>query len=195
PAISKRSRYFHILSIVFSIGKHFGTVVILSTAFVHLLQDAFDRLQDLQVKQYTNIGRWTSLIVLSSLLLIFLIEYISTAYVDNLHLYSSEPSTSKINTIQLPPSSPPPVLPTRQAIDHPSQPSAQPRRHAITGPYAHNPVLGHHRHEAPQQHERHYIDHPRCGLTQLFSPEDTVAEDAVTAKVPPEKDHHVVEYQ
>ena len=37
--------------------------VILSTAFVHLLQDAFDRLQDPQVKQYTNIGRWTGLIV------------------------------------------------------------------------------------------------------------------------------------
>jgi hypothetical protein len=37
--------------------------VILSTAFVHLLQDAFDRLQDPQVKQYTSIGRWTGLIV------------------------------------------------------------------------------------------------------------------------------------
>jgi hypothetical protein len=37
--------------------------VILSTAFVHLLQDAFDRLHDPQVKQYTNIGRWTGLIV------------------------------------------------------------------------------------------------------------------------------------
>jgi len=37
--------------------------VILSTAFVHLLQDAFDRLQDPQVKQYTDIGRWTGLIV------------------------------------------------------------------------------------------------------------------------------------
>jgi hypothetical protein len=96
---------------------------------------------------------------------------------------------------QLPPSSPPPVLPTRQAIDHPSQPSVQPRRHTITGPHAHNPVLGHHRHEAPQWHERHYIDHLRCGLTQFFSPEDTVAEDTVAAKVPPEKDHHVVEYQ
>jgi hypothetical protein len=37
--------------------------VILSTAFVHLLQDAFDRLQDPQVKQYTDVGRWTGLIV------------------------------------------------------------------------------------------------------------------------------------
>jgi hypothetical protein len=98
---------------------------------------------------------------------------------------------------QLPPSSPPPVLPTHQATDETtplfSQPSAQPRRHTITGPHAHNLMLGHHRHEAPQQHERHYIDHPRCGLTQFFSPEDTVAEDA--AKVPPARDHHVAGYQ
>ena len=105
---------------------------------------------------------------------------------------------------QLSPSSPPAVPPTRRETDettplfypHPSQPSPQLRRHTITGPHAHNLVLGHHRHEAPQQHERHHIDHPRCGLTQLFSPDDTVAEEAVTAKVPSERDHqHVAEYQ
>src|SRR6266404_1998934 len=37
--------------------------VILSTAFVHLLQDAFDRLQDPDVRRYTRIGHWTGLIV------------------------------------------------------------------------------------------------------------------------------------
>ena len=37
--------------------------VILSTAFVHLLQDAFDRLQDPDVRRYTGIGHWTGLIV------------------------------------------------------------------------------------------------------------------------------------
>jgi hypothetical protein len=104
---------------------------------------------------------------------------------------------------QIPPSSPPPLLPTRQTIDettplfspHSSHPSAQPRRHTIIGPHAHDLVLGHHRHEPPQQHERHHIDHPRCGLTQFFSPEETAAEDSATAKVPPERDHHVAEYQ
>jgi len=103
---------------------------------------------------------------------------------------------------QLPPSSPP-VVPTRQATDettplffsYSSQPSAQSRRHTITAPHAHNVMLGHHRHEAPQQHERHHIDHPRCGLTQFFSPEDTVAEDAAIGKVPPARDHHVAEHQ
>ncbi len=105
---------------------------------------------------------------------------------------------------QLPPSAQPPVLPIRQATtdetspllsSHPSPPGTQPRRHTITGPHAHNLMLGHHRHEAPQQHEQHYIDHPRCGLAQFFPQEDMVAEDAVTAKVPPARDHHVAEYR
>jgi zinc transporter 1/2/3 len=80
PAVSKRIRYLHIPPIVFFVGKHFGTGrfpttaliyviltllsgVILSTAFVHLLQDAFERLQDPDVRRYTGIGRWTGLIV------------------------------------------------------------------------------------------------------------------------------------
>ncbi|KAH8979445.1 Zinc/iron permease [Lactarius akahatsu] len=77
--------------------------VILSTAFVHLLQDAFDRLQDPDVKRYTGIWHWAGLIVLSSLLSIFLVEYISTAYVDHLHSYSSVPSTpeSRAYVLQL----------------------------------------------------------------------------------------------
>jgi hypothetical protein len=98
---------------------------------------------------------------------------------------------------------PPPVLRTRQATDettpllfsHPSPTSAQPRRHTITGPHGRNLMLGHHRHEAPQQHERHYIDHPRCGLTQFYPSEDTVTEDDAIAKVPPARDHHVAEHQ
>jgi hypothetical protein len=121
----------------------------------------------------------------------------------DLFLFGAISQSTPYLAAQLPPSSPPPVLPTRQATDettplifsHPSQSSAQPRRHTITDPHAHNLMLGHHRHEAPQQHDRHYIDHPRCGLTQFFSPEDTVAEDAAIAKVPPARDHHVAEHQ
>ena len=104
---------------------------------------------------------------------------------------------------QLPPPSPPPVLPTRQATDEATpllgsrtlQPTAQPRRHTITTPHAHGLVLGHHRHEPPRQHERHYVDHPRCGLTQFSPPEDIVEEDPATAKASPVRDHHVADYQ
>ncbi|EKM51122.1 uncharacterized protein PHACADRAFT_55529, partial [Phanerochaete carnosa HHB-10118-sp] len=44
PSLSKRLKYLRIPSIVFFLGKHFGTGVILSTAFVHLLPDAFKSL-------------------------------------------------------------------------------------------------------------------------------------------------------
>ncbi|GJE95958.1 ZIP zinc/iron transport family protein [Phanerochaete sordida] len=83
PPLSKRLKYLRIPSIVFFLGKHFGTGVILSTAFVHLLPDAFRSLN----------SKWTGLIVLISLLAIFLVEYVSTAYVDYLHSYSSPPQS------------------------------------------------------------------------------------------------------
>ncbi|KAH9994332.1 ZIP zinc transporter-domain-containing protein [Russula compacta] len=204
PAVSKRVRYLHIPPILFFIGRHFGTGVILSTAFVHLLQDAFDRLQDPQVKKYTDIGRWTGLIVLSSLLVIFFIEYISTAYVDNLQSYASQPPTPKFKPVPSPSS--PPVSPTRQVIDevtplldpHPSEFNARSRRHSINSVHTHGLMLGHHRHELPQQHEEHYSDHPRHALLQLFGPEDReeeeVEEDAATAKPAPATDHHVAQH-
>ena len=127
----------------------------------------------------------------------------SSVSLKDLFLFGITSQSTSYLAGRLPPSSPSPVIPSRRATDettpllfsHTSQPSAQPRRHTITGPHAHNLMLGHHRHEALQQHERHYIDHPRCGLTQLFSPEDTVAEDAMVGKVPPARDHHVAEYQ
>uniref|UniRef100_A0A0W0F8B7 Putative Zinc/iron permease n=1 Tax=Moniliophthora roreri TaxID=221103 RepID=A0A0W0F8B7_MONRR len=104
PAISKRSSFLPIPKIVFFIGKHFGTGksilstgsiethkyrnagVILSTAFVHLLKDSFQALTDPLVEsRYPRVGDQTGLIILGSLLLIFLIEYVSTSYVDHLH--------------------------------------------------------------------------------------------------------------
>ncbi|KAI6131734.1 zinc iron permease, partial [Pisolithus thermaeus] len=89
PAFSKRVSFLRIPRIVFFIGKHFGTGVILSTAFTHLLQDAFEALRDPIVLAKWKIGKHTGLIILGSLLSIFLIEYTSTAYVDRLQSYSS----------------------------------------------------------------------------------------------------------
>ncbi|PFH49632.1 hypothetical protein AMATHDRAFT_62735 [Amanita thiersii Skay4041] len=94
PAISKEIPALRIPHVLFFIGKHFGTGVILSTTFCHLLQDAFESLQKPIVKErYHKLGKWTGLIILSSLLAIFLIEYISTTFVDYLHANSSVPST------------------------------------------------------------------------------------------------------
>jgi zinc transporter 1/2/3 len=195
PAVSKRIRYVHIPSIVFFVGKHFGTGVILSTAFVHLLQDAFDRLQDPDVRRYTGIGHWTGLIVLSSLLVIFLVEYLSTAYVDHLHSYPSEPSTPKLEPAQLPPISSPPISPSSQHAPSDSTPllgscssapSQKPRRHTVVGldshdGHGHNLIPGHHRHESHSRHEHHHIDHPRCVVTRFY--EATEGEGCASAKV------------
>ncbi|KAJ7641505.1 Zinc/iron permease [Roridomyces roridus] len=91
PRISQSSS-FRLPHLFFFIGKHFGTGVILSTAFCHLLQDSFEHLQNPRVKkEYPNVGKQTGLIILSSLLLIFLVEYISTSYVDFLHADPSAP--------------------------------------------------------------------------------------------------------
>ncbi|KAJ7119631.1 Zinc/iron permease [Mycena epipterygia] len=94
PSVSKRSSFLRIPHVAFFIGKHFGTGVILSTAFCHLLQDSFEHLQNPAVKKvYPKVGRQTGLIILGSLLLIFLVEYISTSYVDFLHADPSAPSS------------------------------------------------------------------------------------------------------
>ncbi|KAJ7666892.1 Zinc/iron permease [Mycena polygramma] len=92
PSISKRSSFLRIPHVAFFIGKHFGTGVILSTAFCHLLQDSFEHLQDPKMKkEYPRVGQNTGLIILSALLLIFLVEYVSTSYVDFLHADPSAP--------------------------------------------------------------------------------------------------------
>ncbi|KAJ7106567.1 Zinc/iron permease [Mycena epipterygia] len=96
PAASKRYSFLRIPHVAFFIGKHFGTGVILSTAFCHLLQDAFENLQSPVVdKVYPKIGQQTGFIIMSSLLLIFVVEYIATSYVDFL---DSDPSVRALST-------------------------------------------------------------------------------------------------
>ncbi|EDR11991.1 uncharacterized protein LACBIDRAFT_314034 [Laccaria bicolor S238N-H82] len=57
--LSKRIPFLRIPHVVFFIGKHFGTGVILATAFIHLLDDAFRSLQSPQVKsRYHNKIYW-----------------------------------------------------------------------------------------------------------------------------------------
>ncbi|KAG8942349.1 hypothetical protein FRC04_003801 [Tulasnella sp. 424] len=80
PTAAQRIQAIRIPSLLFFIGKHFGTGVILSTAFIHLLSDAFTNLTELRTFGYKN---WPGAILLGSLLVIFLIEYTSTVYVES----------------------------------------------------------------------------------------------------------------
>ncbi|EGN97751.1 hypothetical protein SERLA73DRAFT_28566, partial [Serpula lacrymans var. lacrymans S7.3] len=63
PSLSNRISFLRIPRIVFFIGKHFGTGVILSTAFVHLLQDAFHALNHPAVLARWHIANYTGLVV------------------------------------------------------------------------------------------------------------------------------------
>ncbi|PPQ70357.1 hypothetical protein CVT26_013791 [Gymnopilus dilepis] len=110
PTLSKRIRFLRIPAIFFFIGKHFGTGVILATAFIHLLDDAFSSLADIQVENtYGRIGRWTGAIILVSLLAIFLVEYVSTAYVEHLQEEPPEAAPPAERT----PTPPNPIPPRR----------------------------------------------------------------------------------
>ncbi|KAI5116903.1 hypothetical protein M0805_000798 [Coniferiporia weirii] len=82
PTLSRRISFLRIHHIVFFILKHFGTGVILATAFVHLLQDAFETLLSLPADY--DVRHWVGLLVLASLLAIFLVEYVSMTYVERL---------------------------------------------------------------------------------------------------------------
>ncbi|KIJ47923.1 hypothetical protein M422DRAFT_28711 [Sphaerobolus stellatus SS14] len=82
PTLAKHAPRIQPPELAFFIGKHFGTGVILSTAFVHLLQEAFESLSNHCLPR-----KWkdlTGFLVLISFLSIFLIEYISTAYVERM---------------------------------------------------------------------------------------------------------------
>ncbi|TCD61336.1 hypothetical protein EIP91_008579 [Steccherinum ochraceum] len=188
PALSKRIRYLRIPRIVFFLGKHFGTGVILATAFVHLLQDAFDNLGHPDVKARWPIGKWTGLIVFGSLLSIFIVEYISTSYVDRLHSYSS-PSPSPPSSRPTSPSRPSglPAVSTERTpllITRPPPTSQDPSTISPTTVRLQSQVPpvetvagadvifsgGHHRHEGAATHGAHcagpkrsFIEYPAPG--------------------------------
>lgn len=204
PLLSKRLTFLQIPRIVFFIGKHFGTGVILSTAFVHLLQDSFEALRHPNLRPHSKIGDFTGLIVLSSLLFIFLIEYISTAYVDRLHSYSSPIPSPKSSTPTTAASTPVPATINRRT-DTPnpiescaaqserthlvsSHSSQSPRRTrsfsygSTSQPHRHDSYFfeGHHRHEARCSHDTH---HERgFKLSSSYGPED-FEQDIVTGIV------------
>ncbi|KAG9090420.1 hypothetical protein FS749_000539 [Ceratobasidium sp. UAMH 11750] len=85
PVIAKRSSYLRTPRVLFFVGKFFGTGVILATAFIHLLKDAFENMAKAHVNQrWGKYESWPGLVIMCSLLFIFLIEYTSTVYVEHL---------------------------------------------------------------------------------------------------------------
>ncbi|KAG6844033.1 hypothetical protein H0H87_010445 [Tephrocybe sp. NHM501043] len=99
-------------------------VVLFTILFISLFDPEVNR-------SYHGIGKWTGLIILSALLSIFLIEYISTSYVDHLHAKPSAPSSPSTSHSPSPPKTPQPIapihLPAGPSSDpHPATPCASP---------------------------------------------------------------------
>ncbi|KAF5313961.1 hypothetical protein D9611_006868 [Ephemerocybe angulata] len=118
PAVSS-SGIVRVPNMLFFVGKHFGTGVILATAFIHLLPDSFSTLLDPEVeKEYGNVGKWVGLIILGSLLTIFLVEYVSTTFVDRLQADPSAPPTPQLANapVPLPITASPHLLPEPAAL-------------------------------------------------------------------------------
>lgn len=63
PALSQQLPGVRIPGIVFFTGKHFGTGIIISTAFGHLLQDAYVALLSPAVTERWGVSKWVGMIV------------------------------------------------------------------------------------------------------------------------------------
>ncbi|CAE6480979.1 unnamed protein product [Rhizoctonia solani] len=113
PTIAKRSSYLQTPRVVFFIGKHFGTGVILATAFIHLLKDAFENMSKAHVNsRWGKYESWPGLVIMSALLFIFLVEYSSTVYVE----YIAEQSASSEPRESQPQNGP--GVPKRPGLEH-----------------------------------------------------------------------------
>ncbi|KAI0764170.1 Zinc/iron permease [Trametes elegans] len=189
PTITETYRSVRVPSIFFFVGKHFGTGVILSTAFVHLLQDAFKALQDPDVNARWKVGQWSGMIVLGSLLAIFLVEYVSTAFVDRLHSYSSAPSSPTISACSSPSPAPSLQMDYEAAAEIPA--SARPSilvqsPHGTKSWAASNPAPHHHKQPGTTANvhpvgEFDESEHPSAAPLPLAPPE--LADEA-------EENHH-----
>ncbi|KAH9895843.1 Zinc/iron permease [Cubamyces lactineus] len=186
PTITETYRSIRVPSVFFFVGKHFGTGVILSTAFVHLLQDAFKALQDPAVNERWKVDRWSGMIVLGSLLAIFLVEYTSTAFVDRLHSYSSAPSSPTVS----PSSSSAPSIQLDLDEDGALPPSARPSI-IVQSPHGTKSMVGdslprRHKHRSSLKDGGHQVSefdeagHPSAAPLPLAPPE--LADDVVSSQ-------------
>ncbi|KAF8530057.1 Zinc/iron permease [Hysterangium stoloniferum] len=160
PTLAKHAPRIQPPQILFFVGKHFGTGVILSTAFVHLLQEGFENLSSpYLLKKWKDMS---GLIVLLSFLSIFLIEYLSTVYVERIsHLGAQHdgPHNGECGD-GIPPfvsyHDDPEEISAAIAEESavvPTEPGLEERCWCSRSLYA---SIGHHRHESPHIHHHKF---------------------------------------
>ncbi|CAG8648548.1 25074_t:CDS:2, partial [Cetraspora pellucida] len=87
---------FKIPSIVFFITKHFGSGVILATAFVHMLPSAFASLNNPCLPSvWTSYGAWPGAIAMMAALFIFFIEYFALRVADKMGEVNNEDTVNE----------------------------------------------------------------------------------------------------
>ncbi|KAF0489513.1 ZIP zinc/iron transport family [Gigaspora margarita] len=78
PVISKKYPKFTVPNIVFFVAKHFGSGVILATAFVHMLPSAFTSLNNPCLQPvWTSYSAWPGAIAMMAALFIFITEFVA----------------------------------------------------------------------------------------------------------------------
>ncbi|CAG8731165.1 12991_t:CDS:2, partial [Dentiscutata erythropus] len=78
PVLSKKYPRFKVPSLIFFVGKHFGSGIILATAFVHMLPSAFGSLNNPCLPPvWTNYNSWPGAIAMMAALFIFFTEYLA----------------------------------------------------------------------------------------------------------------------
>ncbi|KDQ18150.1 hypothetical protein BOTBODRAFT_171823 [Botryobasidium botryosum FD-172 SS1] len=117
PNLSQHTSFLRVPRLAFFLAKHFGTGVILSTAFTHLLPDGFEKL----ASACGDVKNWAGFIIMISILLIFHVEYISHAYIDRI---SPPHHWSKHDSLE-PPYRDDPSLSDEES-EPPNLPNAQP---------------------------------------------------------------------
>lgn len=85
PVIAKRSPRLHIPLYVYLFVRYFGSGVIVATAFIHLLEPAFDEIGPASCVGLTGgwaVYPWAPALVLTSVMGIFLMDFIAERYVE-----------------------------------------------------------------------------------------------------------------
>jgi len=82
PVIADRNSKWRVPKLVSFSTKHFGTGVILATAFIHMIPTAFEALSEDCLPEIWHNYAWPGAISMMAALMVFFIEYLATNYAD-----------------------------------------------------------------------------------------------------------------
>ncbi|KAN0117751.1 ZIP zinc/iron transport family [Hyaloscypha variabilis] len=103
PVLAARVRWLRINIYVYLFARYFGAGVIIATAFIHLLDPAYGEIGPNTCVGMTagwNVYSWPPAIVLVSVMVIFLMDFVAEQYVDRKYGYAHGPTVEELVTDQ-----------------------------------------------------------------------------------------------